>query len=116
MLSIEPLVIRGLIHSVNLGITFLQKNRLKLVCTEEEVTLMPMKDGSTSRARLVDGGCISFENQKSGKICRATREREISAQTWRIPREKMNINVLQDGVEENVGVYAKEQCSIPAGM
>ena len=25
-------------------------------------------------------------------------------------------NVLQDGVEENVRVYAKEQCSIPAGM
>ena len=26
------------------------------------------------------------------------------------------INILRDGVEENVGVYAKEQCSIPAGM
>ena len=26
------------------------------------------------------------------------------------------INVLQDGVEENVGVYAKEKCLIPAGM
>ena len=73
---LEPLVIRGLSHSVNLGITFLQKNKLKLVCTEEEVTLMPVKDGSTSRARLVDGGCISFENQRSGKICRATREQE----------------------------------------
>ena len=64
----------------------------------------------------MDGGCISFENQKSGKICRATREQKISAQTWRIPREKININVLQDGVEENIGVYAKEQCSIPAGI
>ena len=28
----------------------------------------------------------------------------------------MNINVLQGGVEENVGVYAEEKCSIPAGM
>ena len=28
----------------------------------------------------------------------------------------MNINVLLDGVEENVWVYAKEQCSIQAGM
>ena len=52
---LEPLVIRGLSHSVNLGITFLQKNKIKLVCTKEEVTLMPVKDGSTSRARLVDG-------------------------------------------------------------
>ena len=30
--------------------------------------------------------------------------------------EKITINVIKDGVEENVGVYAKEQCSIPAGM
>ena len=109
-------MIRGLSHSVNLGTMFLQKNKLKLICTEEEVTLMPVKDGSTSRARLVDGGCISFENRRSGKICRVTREQEISAQTWRIPREKMNINVLQGGVKENVGVYPKEKCSIPAGM
>ena len=63
-----PLVIQGLSHSVNLGITFSQKNRLKLVCTDEKVTLMPVTDGSASRARLVDGGCISFENQRSGKI------------------------------------------------
>ena len=28
----------------------------------------------------------------------------------------ININVLKDGVEENVRVNAKEQCSIPAGM
>ena len=74
---LEPLVIRGLSHSVNLGITFLQKNKLKLVCSKEEVTLMPVKDGSTSRARLVDGGCISFENQRSGKRCRATREPDM---------------------------------------
>ena len=81
-----------------------------MVCTEEEVTLMPEKESSTSKARLVDGGCISFKNRRSGKICRATRDQEISAQTWRIPWEKININVLQDGVEENVGVYAKEKC------
>ena len=36
-------------------------------CTKEEVSLMPVKDGSTSKARLVDGGCISFENRKSGR-------------------------------------------------
>ena len=95
---LEPLVIRGLSHSVNLGITFLQKNRLKLSCTEEEVTLMPVKDGSTSRGRLVDGGCVSFKNRRLGQICRATREQEISVQTWRIPHEKMNINVVQDEV------------------
>ena len=101
---------------MNLGRAFLQENNLKLVCTEEEVALMTVKDGSASRARLVDGGCISFKNRRSGKIWRATREQEISTQTWRIPREKITINVLKDGVEENVRVYAKEQCSIPAGM
>ena len=30
--------------------------------------------------------------------------------------ENINVNVLKDGVEKNVRVYAKEQCSIPAGM
>ena len=113
---LEPLVIRGLSHSVNLGITFLQKNRLKLSCTEEGVVLTPVKEGSNSRARLVDGGCVSFKNRRSGKISRATKEQEISAQTWRIPREKMNVNVLQGEIKENIGIYAKEKCSIPAGM
>ena len=28
----------------------------------------------------------------------------------------MNINVLLDGVKENVEVYSKEKCSTPAGM
>ena len=77
---------------------------------------MPVTDGSALRVRLVDGGRSRFENWRSGKIWKATREQEISTQTWRIPREKININVLKDVVEESVGVYAKEQCSIPAGM
>ena len=113
---LEPLVIRGLSHSVNLGITFLQKSRLKLSCTEEGVILTPVKEGSNSIARLVDGGCVSFENQRSGKTSRATKEQEISAQTWRIPCEKINVNVLQSESKESIGVYAKENCSKPAGM
>ena len=59
---LEPLVIKGLSCSVNLGIAFLQENNLKLLCSEKEVALMPVKDGSASRARLVDGGCSSFEH------------------------------------------------------
>ena len=78
---LEPLVIRGLSLSVNLGIAFLQENNLKFVCTGEEVALMPVKDGSALRARLMDGGCISFKNRRSGNIWRATREQEISTQT-----------------------------------
>ena len=38
---LEPLVIRGLSHSVNLGIAFLTKYRLKINCTEEEVAHVP---------------------------------------------------------------------------
>ena len=34
---LEPLVIRGLSHSVNLWISFLQEYNLKMTCTEEEV-------------------------------------------------------------------------------
>ena len=73
---LEPLVIRGLSHSVNLGISFLKRNYLKLVCTEEEVALMPVKSKSALRARLVDGGCSSFEHLRSGKIWRETREQK----------------------------------------
>ena len=61
---LEPLVIKGLSHSVNLGIAFLQENNLKLLCSEKEVALMPVKDGSASRARLVDGGCSSFKHRR----------------------------------------------------
>ena len=46
---LEPLVIRGLSHSVNLGISFLMRNNLKLICTEDEVALMLVKDSSASR-------------------------------------------------------------------
>ena len=80
---LEPLVIKGLSHSLNLEIAFLQENNLKLLCSEKEVALMPVKDGSASRARLVD------EHRRSGRICRATKEQEISTQAWRIHREKM---------------------------
>ena len=112
---LELLVIRGLSHSMNLGISFLTRNNLKLmICTKDEVALMPVKDGSASRARLVDGGCHSFANRRSGKIWRATKEQKISTLVWRIPREKKNINVLKERTEEDVGVvYAREECSIP---
>ena len=113
---LEPLVIRGLSHSVNLGISFLTMNNLKLVCTEDEAVLMPVKDGAASRARLVDGGCNNFANQRSGKVWRVTEEQKISTQVWRIPHEKINSNVLKERAKEEIGVYAKEECSIPAGM
>ena len=74
---LEPLVIRGLSHSVNFGIVFLQENYLKLVCIEKEVALMPVKDSSASRARLVDGSCSSFELQRSGRIWSDERARDI---------------------------------------
>ena len=53
---------------VNLGISFLTRNNLKLICTEDEVALMPVKDCSSLRARLVDGGCHNFSNWRSGKV------------------------------------------------
>ena len=65
---LEPLVIRGLCHSMNLGISFLMRNNLKLICKEEEVLLIPMKDGSALRAWLVDGGCHSFILLRLGKV------------------------------------------------
>ena len=41
---LEPLVIQGLSHSMNLKISFLTRNNLQFKCTEEEFALMPVKD------------------------------------------------------------------------
>ena len=113
---LEPLAIQGLSHSLNLGISFLTRNNLKLVCKENEVVLLPLRDRSASRVRLVDGGCNSFINQRSGKVWRSTEKQRISTQVWRIPREKIIINVVRERPEEAVGVYTQEESSIPAGM
>ena len=43
-------------------------------------------------------------------------EGKCKTEKRRIPREKVTINILKDEVKDNVGMYAKEQCSIPAGM
>ena len=89
---------------MKLGISFLTSNNLKLICMENEVALMPVKDGSALRARLEDGGCNNFTNWRSGKVWRATEEQKISTHVWRIPHERTNINVLKEKVEKIVGV------------
>ena len=101
---LKPLVTRGFSHNVNLGISFLTRNDLKLICKEEKDALMPLRDGSASRARLVDGRCNSFVNPRSGKVWKATKEQRISSQVWRIPCEKINTNELRERPEEDVGV------------
>ena len=84
---------------MNLGISFLTRNTLKLICMEDEVALMPLRDGSALRTRLIDGRCNSFVNRRSGKVWRATEEQRISTQVWRISHEKININVLRERPE-----------------
>ena len=113
---LEPLVIQGLSHSLNLELSFLTRNNLKLICTEEEVVLMPVKNGSASRVWLVDGGCHSFISLRSGKVLKATEAQRISTQVWRIPFEKISINVVSERPDKAEGVYTQDKCSIPAGM
>ena len=67
-------MIQGLSQSVNLGIAFLQEYNLKMICTDEEVALMPVKDGWASRARLLDGGCHSFLRKRLGTVLKATKQ------------------------------------------
>ena len=67
---------------------FLKEYNLKMICTEEEVTLMPIKDGLTSRARLVDESCHSFINKKSGAVLQGSKNQMISTRVWRIPQGK----------------------------
>ena len=77
---------------------------------------MPVKDGSASRNRFVDGGCNSFISKRSGRVLKATKDQMIAMQVMRIPLEKISINALSERPEEAVGVYAKNERSIPAGM
>ena len=74
---LKQLVISRLSHSVNIGISFLRKHKLKLICTEEEVALMPVKNGSASRARLIDGGCHNFISKRMGRVLKATEDQRI---------------------------------------
>ena len=46
----------------------------------EEVALMPVKDGSASRALLVDRGCCNFISKRTGRVLKATEDQEISVQ------------------------------------
>ena len=78
------------------------RNNLKLICTEDKVVLMPVRNGSALRVRLVDGICNSFVNQRSGKVWRATEEQRISTQVWWLPCGKIHINVFRERLEEDV--------------
>ena len=49
-------------------------------------------------------------------MLKAIEDHRISRQVWRIPRKKISINTLKEGPEEAAGVYAKEDCSILAGL
>ena len=77
---------------------------------------MPVKNGSASRVRLVDGGCNSFISLRSGKVLKATKAQRISTEVWRIPCKKISINALSERSDKVVGVYAQDECSIPEGM
>ena len=54
------------------------KHNLKIKCTEEEVALMPVKDGSASRAWLVDGRYHSSISKKTERVLKATEDQMIS--------------------------------------
>ena len=77
---------------------------------------MPVKDGSTSRARLVDGSYHSYISKKTGRVLETTEEHMILLQVWWIPQEKISVSTFNERPEEATGVYAKEVCSILAGM
>ena len=101
---LNPLVIKGLSHSVNLGLMFLEEYRIKLNCHEDGNILEHAAEDKGSHTILLGAECLDFNNQKAGKILRATKAQEISTQAWRIPKEKVTINILKDEVQENVGV------------
>ena len=46
----------------------------------------------------------------------AMEDQMISVQVWRIPQERISVNRLSERLEEDVGVYAKDNCAIPTRM
>ena len=93
--------------------SFLKEYNLKMICTEEEVTLMPVKDVLTSRARQVDGGGHSFLGKKSGMVSKATKDQMISTQVWRISWERISINTLSERPEEAMRVLKRMPVPFP---
>ena len=77
---------------------------------------MPVKDGLASRARLVDERCHNFLSKRSRTVLQATKDQMILTQVWRIPQEKISINLLSERPEEAMRVYAKDDCLILGGM
>ena len=49
-------------------------------------------------------------------MLKATEDQRISTQVWRIPCEKISINAVSERPNNAIGVYAQNECSIPAGM
>ena len=49
-------------------------------------------------------------------MLKATKGQTISVQVWSIPHDKIGVNTVSERLEEAMGVYAKDDCSIPAGM
>ena len=74
------------------------------------------ENGSASRVLFVDGGCHSFISLKSGKVLKVNTAQRISTQVWRIPLEKISINAVSERPDKTAGVYAQNECSIPAEM
>ena len=54
---LKPLVIKGLSHSVNLGLAFLARYRIRLSCHGNTNTLEPIAGDKISKMVLVDGNC-----------------------------------------------------------
>ena len=64
----------------------------------------------------MDGGCHSFISKRLGIVLKATEDQMISIHVWRIHRKKIGVNTLSERLEDAMGVYSKDDCSIPAGM
>ena len=47
-------------------------------------------------------------------MLKATEAERVSTWVWRITRERISNNAVSERPEEAIGVYAKDECFIPA--
>ena len=80
---LEPLVIQGLSHSVNLGISFLMEHNLKINCTKEEV-----KDRSASIGRRKISPLYKQEDRKS--VCTKEKVALMPVKLHNTPLSRIN--------------------------
>jgi len=116
--EVEPIVIEGLNHAVNLGIEFFRQQEVSISCTEKEVKLVTESEDQERLTRLCSAYGKPFPFMIKGR--RVDKEMKKYVQVipavWKAERkepEVNSVNKVMEGLERKLG--SAEKITIPAG-